>query len=66
MLAVIGLMLIIAQLSLSISNQADRIKILTQGLGCCDGAGGVEDQAQSHGSFMAAEMLRRRRLRMTH
>ena len=33
MLAVIGLMLIIAQLSLSISNQADRIKILTQELG---------------------------------
>ena len=33
MLAVIGLMLIIAQLSLSISNQADRIKVLTQELG---------------------------------
>ena len=33
MLAVVGLMLIIAQLSLSISNQAERIKILTQELG---------------------------------
>lgn len=33
MLAVVGLMLIIAQLSLAISNQAERIKILTQELG---------------------------------
>ena len=33
MLAVIGLMLIIAQLSTAISNQTDRIKILTQELG---------------------------------
>ena len=33
MLAVVGLMLIIAQLSVSISNQADRIKVLTQELG---------------------------------
>ena len=33
MLAVVGLMLIIAQLSMAISNQADRIKILTQELG---------------------------------
>jgi hypothetical protein len=33
MLAVVGLMLIIAQLSLAISGQADRIKILTQELG---------------------------------
>ena len=33
MLAVVGLMLIIAQLSLSMSNQADRIKVLTQELG---------------------------------
>ena len=32
-LAVIGLMLIIAQLSLSVSTQADHIKILTQELG---------------------------------
>jgi hypothetical protein len=33
MLAVVGLMLIIAQLSLAISNQAERIKVLTQELG---------------------------------
>ena len=33
MLAVVGLMLIIAQLSVAISNQAERLKVLTQELG---------------------------------